>query len=305
MMRAALAGMIIAGLATAQQPAFDAASVKVFDRAAGPPSPETSDPGRIHFGGATMLNLLMRAYDAKMDQISGPAWISDFGGPNRYDITATMPPGTTKEQVRLMLQSLLVERFHLAVHHEMRNFPGYELVVAKDGPKLKESIPDPNDPPDGAPAPIPTFKDGHIQFPPGPRMTITRGTGILKVEAHENPISDLMLVLGPMITQSLGADMMDPGPRARVVDKTGLTGRYDFTVQWECKGCRGLAGMNLPLLAGRGQPDSGAASEPVGSGLPTIFVVFERQLGLRLEKVKDIPLDVVIVDHIDKLPTAN
>ena len=306
MMRAALAGIMAAGVAVAQQPAFDATSVKVFDRAAGPPTPETTDPGRIHFGGAIMLNLLMWAFEAQSDQIVGPAWISDFGGPNRYEITATMPPGTTKEQVRLMLQNLLVARFHLAVHHETRNFPGYELSVAKDGPKLKVSIPDPNEPPEGAPQQKPTFKDGHYEFPPGPRMMVSMGIGSTKIEAHEKSISDLLVGLGPMITEALGADIMDPGPRARVVDKTGLTGRYDFTVQWECKGCRGLAGMNLPLLAGRGQPDSpGAASEPAGSGLPTIFVVFEKQFGLELKKVKDIPLDVVIVDHVDKLPTAN
>ncbi len=88
-----------------------------------------------------------------------------------------------------------------------------------------------------------------------------------------------------MITESLECrhDGCRRPQEPRVVDKTGLT-KYDFTMQWECKGCRGLAGRNVPLLAGRGQPDSpSAASEPVGGGLPTIFVVFEKQLGLDLK----------------------
>ncbi len=88
-----------------------------------------------------MLNLLQRHMTRRQIRYSALPQISDLAAPNRYEITATMPPGTTKEQVRLMLRNLLVERFHLAVHHEARNFPGYELTVAKDGPKLKESIP--------------------------------------------------------------------------------------------------------------------------------------------------------------------
>ncbi len=146
----------IVGLATtpcfAQQPAFDAASVKVVDPGLAPPlartgGPGTSDPGRIHFARVLMMELLRRAYDVAPflpeDQVvGGPAWIRGLMGPS-YVIDATMPPGTTKEQFQLMLQDLLAKRFHLAVHHETQNFPGYDLVVAKGGPKLKEASPTP------------------------------------------------------------------------------------------------------------------------------------------------------------------
>ena len=91
-----------------------------------------------------MLELLTLAYGVEGDRVFGPAWIGDFLSPNRYVIDATMPANTDRAQFELMMQNLLVERFHLAVHHETRNFPGYNLLVAKDGPKLKETAQDPN-----------------------------------------------------------------------------------------------------------------------------------------------------------------
>jgi uncharacterized protein (TIGR03435 family) len=122
---------------------FDAASVKLFSDVPNAPFGNSSDPGRVHYGRVSMIQLLMTAFDAKPDEIAGPAWMAEFMGPNQYVVDATMPPGTTKEQLQAMLQNLLIERFHLSFHRETRNFPGYELVVAKDGPKLKESTPAP------------------------------------------------------------------------------------------------------------------------------------------------------------------
>src|SRR6185436_8412132 len=115
---------------------FDAASVK-----AGSPEfvpgvsvsmrggPGTSDPGRITYSWMNLKFLLTRAWDVRTDQITGPAWLSDPGNRDTYTITATMPPDTTKEQFQRMLQSLLIERFRIKLHHETRDFPGYELTV--------------------------------------------------------------------------------------------------------------------------------------------------------------------------------
>ena len=74
-----------------------------------------------------MLTLLVRAYGVDFEQISGPSWIDSV----QYTVIANVPAGTTKEQLRLMLQRLLRERFHLALHYEVKDFPAYELVVAK------------------------------------------------------------------------------------------------------------------------------------------------------------------------------
>jgi uncharacterized protein (TIGR03435 family) len=97
---------------------------------------------------------------------------------NNYTIVATMPPETTKEQFQKMLQNLLVERFHLVFHHETRNFPGYELVVDKGGPKFKEVTPTQPTNPDAAPDPraILSGPRGADGFPnsPGPRTIRAR-----------------------------------------------------------------------------------------------------------------------------------
>jgi uncharacterized protein (TIGR03435 family) len=88
-----------------------------------------------------------------------------------------------------------------------------------------------------------------------------------------------------------------------VVDKTHLAGKYDFRLEYSCAGCRGLSSIaaTLPWIAGRLPADA----EPAGSGLPTIFTALEKQLGLRLEKVRDVPVDVIVVDRVDKVPTEN
>jgi len=289
-------GLLTAVVCLAQQPAFDAASVKMVDVMGRDPirhggGPGTSDPGRIHYSKLSMTALLSQAYDVEVDRISGPAWMRDFMGPNLYIIDATMPANTTKEQLRLMLQNLLAERFHLGVHHETRDFPGYNLVVAKDGPKLKESKPDPN-------GVLPDIPRGN-----GP------GIGTARLRLHGRPISALVRALATAIPQALGGEGLEDYsmPRARVTDKTGLIGTYDFTLEYACEGCRGMSAAmaNLPVFAGRAHEDSPPASEPMGSGLPTIFVAIEKQLGLKLEKTPGVPLDVIVVDRVDKVPTEN
>jgi uncharacterized protein (TIGR03435 family) len=251
-----------------------------------------------------MFSLLMRAYDVEIDQIIGPPWIMDNMGPNLYQIDATMPAGTTKARFQLMMQNLLVERFHLEIHRETRNFPGFELVVAKDGPKLKESASDPKAVVADPPQTPKRRADGSVILPPGPQMLTSLGRGMVRVQMQEKPIGDLVKGLGRLIAQSLGADPADFASRkARVIDKTGLTGKYDFTLEFSCEGCSGL-GANMAMANGAAA-DSPAAADTVGSALPNIFVAFEKQIGLKLVKTKDIPLDVIVVDHVDKIPTGN
>jgi uncharacterized protein (TIGR03435 family) len=280
----AVAGLVIAGMCFAQPATFDAASVKTVSLASHPVfgnsgGPGSGDPGRIHLCCVGMFSLLMRAYDVQIDQISGPSWIMDNMGPTLYQVDATMPPETTKAQFQLMMRGLLVERFHLEVHRETRNFPGYDLIVARDGPKLKESIPG---------------TESH--------MTTSLGHGMIRVQARAKPLADLVKGMGSLIAQSLGADPTDFASRKpRVTDKTGLTGEYDFVLEFACDGCRGL-GANLPMLGERGDA---AAAEPSESGLPTVFTALEKQLGLRLEKTRDIPLDVIVVDHVERIPAQN
>lgn len=107
---------------------------------------------------------------------------------------------------------------------------------------------------------------------------------------------------------ALALDLFDWGTkRPRVSDKTGLTGKYNFILEFSCDGCVGSG--NMATRRGSVGPPQGdvsaAASDQSGGGLPTIFTAVEKQLGLRLEKVKDVPLDVIVIDHVDKVPTEN
>jgi uncharacterized protein (TIGR03435 family) len=300
---AVFAGLTAAVALGQEQHSFDIASVKVVGLASHPVfgnrgGPGTNDPSRIHLCCVGMFSLLMRAYGVEFDQIIGPHWIMDNMGPNLYQIDATMPAETTRAQFQLMMQSLLQERFHVKVHSEKRNFPGYELVVAEGGPKLKESKSNSSvDAADTSQIPV-RSADGALALPPGPQMFTSLGRGMIIVQGQEKPISDLVNGLGRLISQSLGEDPNDFASRKpRVLDKTGLTGKYDFTLRFSCDGCQ-FAMANGASVA----PTEASGSS---SGLPNIFTALQKELGLRLVKVKDIPLDVIIVDQVDKAPTAN
>jgi uncharacterized protein (TIGR03435 family) len=232
-----------------------------------------------------MKILLTEAYGSGWDEVIGPSWIGDPFGPNIYVVDATMPPGTTKEQFRLMMQNLLKSRFRLAVHHEKRDLPGYELVVSKGGPKLKPTGTLPKDSP-----PI--------------HQTLESA----RYEARGWSMADLTRELGRMISESLG-----DGARPRVHDATGLTGTFDFRLEYSCFArCGppflppGAPGFTPPSSDGAapGQP-AHPAPETSGARLPSIMGALEEQLGLKLVKAKGVPVDVLVVDHVDKEPTEN
>ena len=139
--------LLIAGLVFSQavdpKLTFDAVSVKAAEMPTPngrgmimiqPPSggPGTKDPGRIRYPFTTLRNLMQIAYDVKPHQISGPSFLDS----EHFEVTATMPPSTSKEQFQVMLQNLLAERFKLAIHRETKELPMYSLSVAKGGPKL-------------------------------------------------------------------------------------------------------------------------------------------------------------------------
>ncbi|MGA9628164.1 MAG: TIGR03435 family protein [Bryobacteraceae bacterium] len=290
---------ILAAQAADSKLTFEAASVKP----AGPfvpgemggmrGGPGTGDPGRITIARATLTNLLTRAYDVWFDQVSGPAWLND-GSAYAYRIDATLPPNTTMEQFRLMLQNLLAERFHLRLHHETKLRPGYELVVASGGPKLKEWNPATS----AAPGKPGVDGNGFPTLPPGAPVgfVMRSGGGAAAIRmTHRETMAMFCRGLGNNINMSNGTPT---GPQARVVDKTGLTGTYEFTLEFA-----GSVGM-MPSAPAEGEPGTPLASDPTG-GAPDIFTAVEKQLGLKLVKVKDIPVDILIVENADKVPTAN
>ena len=123
------------------------------------------------------------------------------------------------------------------------------------------------------------------------------------VRAQEKPLSDLVKVMGRMIAQSLGENINDfASPKPRVLDRTGLVGTYDFTLTFSCEGCQ-FGETNKGNTNGASGPPPTPTDSP--SGLPDIFAAIQRELGLKLVKTKDVPVDIIVVDRVDKIPTAN
>ncbi len=171
--------------------------------------PGSSDPGLATFENIDLLSLIAMAYGVNRHQLAGPDWL----GGARFNITARVPAFATVGEYREMLQSLLAERFRLAIHHEQREVQIAELVVAKNGPKLKESAVDP-------PA-----ADG-LQ-PPPPRAGPPPG--------YHGPVS---LTLSNESMERFAARLSGLFDQP-VIDNTGLSGRYDITL-------RALVGSNPP-----------------------------------------------------------
>ena len=242
--------------------------------------PGTTDPGRWTCQNMTVLNLISNAYNLKRYQMP----LDNFEG-DRYEITATMAASTTREQLREMLKNLLKERFKLAMHFEKKEVPGYELVVAKGGVKMKQAQP-PKDNPD----------DGKAPERDGPLQRDKEGFPILA------PREDAMAIMGGkarwvslQCTIDRIANMMVNQLNAPVTDATGLTGKYEVNMFWQAGGF--LDGVL------RGAP---AGSEPVSSQLdgPTIFTALQDQLGLKLQS-KKASIDALVIDHLERVPIEN
>jgi len=253
--------------------------------------PGTDDPGRLTIQRMPLRMLLYTAFAVRPDQISGPDWLDS----ELFDISGKIAPGTTKEQANTMLQNLLIERFEITFHHTTKDLPGYELTVAKNGSKLKEVAPVPNatKPKPGDFFQMDLDRDGFPIIPEGRTgIVATRSSkdGLNRMTCRACSIAELI----PRISIDLAVPFGSPVSlfiAGRVVDKTGLTGNYDFHLDYS------------------GGPGAGGALQPppldaqAASG-PDLFTALEKQLGLKLEKTK-VPLDVMVIDHADKTPTDN
>lgn len=274
----------------------------------------------VHVDGAlaeyrylSLRDLMVLAYKVQANQISGPDWLAT----QRFDIVAKLPAGTTtKDQANQMLQSLLEERFKMTLHRETKEHQIFALVVAKDGPKLKESPPDPTEPLDAnaplkagetqmdtdeGPIRISRSSDGSSTLNMGARGTMTSrmdpGTQTLHMEASKVTMSGF----AAMLTQF--SQMGGAGGRP-VVDMTGLKGNYQVALDFSLAELIAMARSVMPDLAGAAPPagdPAAAASDP--GGTTSIFAAV-KALGLRLEPRKA-PIEQLVIDHVEKTPIAN
>jgi uncharacterized protein (TIGR03435 family) len=269
-----LPGSPAVGQVTSGPLLFEVASVKVS--IAGDPAiyssggPGSADPETIQRHNVPLRTILGVALGMIPDnRLETPRWIYT----SRYDIIAKVQAGTTKEQANAMMLNLLTERFHLKMHREMREANGFELTIAKSGLKVKETAYP--DAPLGSNSIIKNVENNFPEVEPGFTALATRlYSGRLFAVARNQPArSFIYLALG-----GLGGDS-----NIQIVDKTGLMGNYDYSLQM-------------------GVPSRASSSDPPGG--PDVFEAFEKQLGLKLQKAR-VVFEVVVVDSADKVPTEN
>jgi len=264
----------LASLAGAQT--FEVASVKTAapgTRYAMRGGPGGSDPGQITYTRVTLRSMLTKAYGIEGYQLAGPSWIEQ----ERYDVAAKVPPGATKEEFRQMLRNLLAGRFGLVAHGETRELPIYALVVGKNGVKMQVSRPEQETGPEGPPVTsVSLANDGLPVMPAGYKdhligMSIA---GKTMLRAKGESLEDF--------AKFLSGDLDRP-----VFDRTGLTATYDFGIAWSSDQALAHESQLPPTL------------EPG----PDVFTALQ-QLGLKLEPRRE-PVEMVVVDHLEKVPSAN
>ena len=229
--------------------------------------PGTKDPGRAVWENAPLSGLVAQAYDLQRFQLKTPGWMDAA----RYNITAKVPEGATKEQFRVMLQNLLATRFALVFHREKKEMPVYELVVGKSGHKLKESSSD-----------------------PGAERWTRMGMkdGLAQINAQDETMEMFVTRLSGFLA-------------APVTDGTGLKGKYDFDMSWAFDMtpliAAGIGPPPPPPGPDGAMPAPRAPDPAVG---PTLFSALQEQLGLKLESKKGF-VEILVVDRAERVPTEN
>jgi uncharacterized protein (TIGR03435 family) len=238
----------VLGQTVESPPAFETASVRLNTGGAFQFHP---GPGQFEARNHPLKILIFMAYGVSDYSFSGPDWLDSV----KVDVVAKMPasaaglsPEDRRRMIGLMLQGLLAERFKLKVHREEKVIPGYALVVAAGGPKMRR-VEEPQ-------------SRGRV----GPG-SITGGADLKQIVVSAK--------------DALGSP---------VQDMTGLSGYYEFNLTWTPED---------KLLAGADNTSTAPEDRP-----PSIFTALQEQLGLRLEPRK-FPTEIVVVDHIERVPTEN
>jgi uncharacterized protein (TIGR03435 family) len=261
------------------RPKFDVASVK-------PAVPQglmlvRPLPGRLT-ANATLQMLMQNAYAAQAFQITGgPDWINA----DRFEIDANADGNATRDQIFLMLQSLLEERFQLTFHRETRELPVYALVAAKSGLKLPSSregtcvASTPDTPPDWA---------GGIMAPPQAGQPPLTRCGAVRVMLEPTGAR----ALGGKVPMAEFARTLSMVTDRTVIDRTGFGGLFDVQMTF-------LPDDSTPAMPPP-PPDVAAALE---SRTPSILSALQEQLGLKLESTRG-PVEVIVIDHAER-PSGN
>ena len=265
--------------------AFEVASI----RPSAPQTVQTLGVG-VHIDGAqvrlvalTLKDYLSMAYRVRLSQISGPDWV----GSDRFDISATMPAGSSTAQFPGMLRALLAERFQVKLHHETKDFPVYALEVDKGGIKMQEVAPEADTSP--GEKPVNVTGGGSVR---GVAVNLGDGSSYAfsnnRFEARKMTMANLARNLERFVDRPM-------------LDMTGLKGRYDFALDVTEEDYRAML-VRSAVSAGVALPPQALRALEVGS--PVSLFQSMQKLGLKVDARKA-PLDLLVVDEASKTPTEN
>jgi len=277
---------------TAPPPQFEVASIR--------PSAPTSlgqvglglhiDGSQVSIRQFALKDEIAIAFKLKQYQVSGPDWLAT----EKFDIVAKLPDGAPRDQVREMLQALLLDRFQMKTHHESKDFSVYAVVVGKGGLKMKESPADPADPPaDGDKKP----DNGAVN------VSVSGGRGGVVANYGNGSFFTLgnNRIDAQKMQMSYVADMLARFEDRPVLDFTELKGKYDFTLTFTEEDYHAMM-IRAAISSGMALPPEAIQAMQNASG-DSLFSALQA-VGLKLEPRKA-PLDVLVIDHIEKAPTEN
>lgn len=269
--------------ATAQKaPQFEVASIRPTpDDGAGANIGLRVTGKLVHYGGLTLKDYIGMAYSLDGQQVIAPEWTNE----QRFEISATLPDGATREQIPDMLQALLAERFQLKVHKESREFPVYALVVGKGGLKIKGSPVDPS-----APPPAATETQGGA----------TNSGVVINMRGGTFTIADNKFAIRNLTMDDLALALTRFSDR-KTIDATGLTDRFDLTLE--------LTAEDFGFVMTQGLLNNGYMRGPQAlrqlDGAPSnLLGRYITKTGLALEE-RRAPLEVAVVDSVARAPTEN
>jgi uncharacterized protein (TIGR03435 family) len=199
-----------------------------------------TETGKLAYSNVNLKDVIGQALKVQQFQITGPEWLEG----QRFDIVARFTPRSTGEEIPLMLQSLLADRFRLTTHRETKELPVYALTAAKNGPRLK---------------------------------TADSASGI---SSNSNRTQRHAVA---KVSMERFAEFLTGEAGRPVLNKTGLTGIYEMKLDWA--------------------PESALAGNDT-TALPSLFTALQEQLGLRLQSTRG-AVEMVVVDHVDGMPTQN
>lgn len=297
-----------AGASLAQAPAprleFEVASIKPSEL----PTPAMVASGKLHVGMKvdnarvdiglwSMMQLITKAYDVKQYQVTGPDWMLT----TPFDIVAKMPEGATKEQVPQMLQALLADRFKLTLHRDKKEQSVYALVVGKGGSKMTAYKPDPELAANGA---VTGSNEMTISGNAAKGQEVADGTG-LKQKVIPSPDGKSIHVEFTKVPISMLCEGLFRFVGRPIIDMTDLKGDYNAALDISMADI--IAMQRAVGVAAPSGPGGGEAARPADAASDSFgnsVVESLQALGLKLESRK-LPLEMLVIDHVEKTPTAN